>query len=309
MQSTTSNPVIVGVDTSERARDAVSLGRLLAPALGAELVIAHAFPYDERRSRFASVGYERLLREDADQCLQGLAEVAGPAARMVALPDTSPARGLHLLAEREQAQLLITASSHRGRIGSTFLGNVAQQTLHSSPCAVAVAPLGYGSTARGAVAAIGIGFDGEEESDAALAFGAGLATSLNAELRLLGSSYIAPVVGSAGLVAYDMAPMQRAAEDDLRKQVDQAVREQAVACRGEVTDRPAVTELLRLSREVDLLVLGSRRFGPARRLLAGSTSDAVVREAACPVLVLPRGAELPATGDRPVAEEMALGAG
>lgn len=300
------HPVIVGVDTSERARDAVALGRVLAPALGAELVIANAFPYDERRSRYASAGFERLLREDAEQGIQALVEIAGPEARMVVLPDTSPARGLHRLAEREQAQLLITASSHRGRLGRTFLGDVAQQTLHASPCAVAVAPHGYGSAGQAAVARIGVGFDGEAESRAALTLAAALAQALGAELRLLASSYMAPVVGSAWWVGYDMAPIQRAEHDQLREQVDQAVAEQTVACRGEVTDGPAVAELLRLSHEVDLLVLGSRRFGPASRLLVGTTSDAVARRAACPVLVLPRGADLPSVDDVPAAGESSL---
>jgi nucleotide-binding universal stress UspA family protein len=36
---------------------------------------------------------------------------------------------------------------------------------------------------------------------------------------------------------------------------------------------------------VDLLVCGSRGYGPVRTLMLGSTSHALVREAACPVLV------------------------
>ena len=36
---------------------------------------------------------------------------------------------------------------------------------------------------------------------------------------------------------------------------------------------------------------GSRDYGPVRRLMLGSTSTRLVREAPCPVLVLTRGAE------------------
>jgi nucleotide-binding universal stress UspA family protein len=39
---------------------------------------------------------------------------------------------------------------------------------------------------------------------------------------------------------------------------------------------------------VDLLVLGSRGFGPVMRLLIGSVSSRVIRAAPCPVLVVPR---------------------
>ncbi|MGA9635891.1 MAG: universal stress protein, partial [Solirubrobacterales bacterium] len=39
---------------------------------------------------------------------------------------------------------------------------------------------------------------------------------------------------------------------------------------------------------VDLLVLGSRGFGPVMRLLVGSVSSRVIRTAPCPVMVVPR---------------------
>ena len=50
-------------------------------------------------------------------------------------------------------------------------------------------------------------------------------------------------------------------------------------------------ELILASSDLDLLVLGSRRWGAVKRLALGSTSDRVIRHTACPVLVPPRGAE------------------
>jgi nucleotide-binding universal stress UspA family protein len=58
---------------------------------------------------------------------------------------------------------------------------------------------------------------------------------------------------------------------------------------GEVVVGVAYQELTELSEELDLLVLGSRAYGPVRRILLGSTSDRVVHAAACPVVVVPRG--------------------
>ena len=54
-----------------------------------------------------------------------------------------------------------------------------------------------------------------------------------------------------------------------------------------VVGHPA-EELIRADEGLDLLVLGSRRWGPVRRLALGSTSERVIRDAACPVLVPPR---------------------
>jgi nucleotide-binding universal stress UspA family protein len=47
------------------------------------------------------------------------------------------------------------------------------------------------------------------------------------------------------------------------------------------------------SRTSDLVVVGSRGYGPHRAVLLGSVSGHLVREAACPVVVVPRGIEAP----------------
>jgi nucleotide-binding universal stress UspA family protein len=49
---------------------------------------------------------------------------------------------------------------------------------------------------------------------------------------------------------------------------------------------PADT-LIALSGEVDLLVIGSRRWGPALRVLLGSTGEELMRDARCSVMVVP----------------------
>ena len=57
---------------------------------------------------------------------------------------------------------------------------------------------------------------------------------------------------------------------------------------GDVTIGYPPDELEGLSEEVDLLVVGSRGWGPVRRVVLGSTSDRLVHRAACPVVVVPR---------------------
>jgi hypothetical protein len=52
--------------------------------------------------------------------------------------------------------------------------------------------------------------------------------------------------------------------------------------------------------QLDILVVGSRGYGPVRRLVLGSTADYLERHARCSLLVLPRAAirSLPQVIDR-----------
>ncbi len=51
--------------------------------------------------------------------------------------------------------------------------------------------------------------------------------------------------------------------------------------------------LVRRARDLDLLVVGSRGYGPVRHALLGGVSSEVMRTASCPVLVVPRAATAP----------------
>jgi nucleotide-binding universal stress UspA family protein len=55
-----------------------------------------------------------------------------------------------------------------------------------------------------------------------------------------------------------------------------------------VTDGDPAEELAAMAEHLDLLVLGSRAYGPSGRLLSGSTSTQLARRAPCPLLVVPR---------------------
>ena len=50
-----------------------------------------------------------------------------------------------------------------------------------------------------------------------------------------------------------------------------------------------VAALVELSRDVDLIVCGSRAYGPVRSVLLGAVTHRLAHEAHCPVLFIPRG--------------------
>jgi nucleotide-binding universal stress UspA family protein len=277
--------IVVGVDGREGGRDALCLAGRLVGAAGADLVAVRDLPSDYA----ASPPYSELAQEDAfKEVEQDLAD-AGLRARIRVLEDPSPACALHRIAEARAADLIVVGSTRHSRPGRVFVGDHAAGTVHGSPCPVAVAPRGFAAREWSAPTRIGVGFDGRPEARQALDFAAGMARETGATIEVI--SVVGSPVTDAGAV-YDQwwLAAKAGAEEELRA----ATRAVDAHISGRVVAGLAVEELVKLSAGVDLVVVGSRGWGPVRRILAGSTSVALMREAHCPVIVLPRGA---ATGE------------
>ena len=279
--------IIIGIDGTERGEDAVAFGRRLAAFAGARIALAHAFPYDDVHGRATSRAYREALREDSEAMLGALRDRLGLEAATHALASTSPARALHELAEEHGAALIIVGSSHTGRARRVLPGSTGERLLHGSPCAVAVVPKGYRESPHGAPRRIGCGIDGGEEATSALDGAAELARALDAKLEVIRA--FAPDV--ALVDAEVVADMQVAA----RAHLDQAMQAlpPAVDAHSVLVDRDPADALVECSHELDLLVIGSRGYGPLHAVLLGGVSGRVIRDAACPVIVVPRGAEVP----------------
>jgi nucleotide-binding universal stress UspA family protein len=64
-----------------------------------------------------------------------------------------------------------------------------------------------------------------------------------------------------------------------------------VRATGELLEGEVVEALSALDdRDVDVLVCGSRGYGPVRRVLLGGVSSRLIRRAGCPIVVVPRSA-------------------
>jgi nucleotide-binding universal stress UspA family protein len=284
---------VAGVDGRPQGRDALALGSALAEALGVQLIAtavypstAHSPPDDLRAEA------ERNIADTLDS-LAGGAEV-----RTQVVAAHSPARGLHDLAEEIHATCIVVGSSHRGALGRVLIGNVAIQLLSGSPAPVAVAPRGLADRGPITLGRIGVGFDDSAESWKALQQAALLAGSTGASVR---------VVHALTTLTTPPGPSYRAEDQQERRRAAEAATERAVASlpttlnsesRVVAGDPVRVLEA-EAHRDLDLLVLGSRAFGPVRRVVLGSVSSEIVRQAPGPVMVVPRSVE-PASGGEAV---------
>lgn len=283
-------PLVVGVDGSERSRDALALATRLADP-DQRLLLTHVHNFGRLANLLSGGEYEQLVREVADSTFAAVQETLVPAAqrelRLVANP--SPAAGLQEIAHETGASIIVVGSSHRSGLGRVLAGSVTESVLAGASVPVAVAPHDYTRTEPGLLT-IGCGFDGSPESREALAWAANLARRRHARLVALAvhTRLAFGGVPTAGVIRH------QSANDALRAALDEQLGE-AVAAHGDgkeasgrLLDGDAASELAEASAELDLLVLGSRGYGPVRSVLLGSVSRALVRSAACPVVVLPR---------------------
>ena len=290
--------IVIGVDGFGGGRDALALARTLAPH--GHLILVNA--YGDRLVGVAErTVWASAMRDRAADLLADEAETAGVDAELIVDPDAAPARAIHDLATERRADLIVLGSAHRSRFGRVLLGDIGRRVMRQAPTPVAVAPRSYQAVP---IRTVGVAFDGGPQSREALAAAVGLASSLDARLRVLIVGFIP---GYATPYVYP---------DDWRRYVDgvhekcdvllqRTLVDLGDTATGEVAYGHPADELVRASAEIDLLVVGSRRYGPVRRVVLGSTSDRLVHEARCPVLVVPRGT---GTGERDLAGDAARGA-
>jgi nucleotide-binding universal stress UspA family protein len=279
---------IAGYDGSDGSRAAIAATVALARAEHAKVIAAHA--HAQMPAMYADVGMAagvelyQELRTQGQELLDAL-DVDGVDERVLLSGD--PAHALHDLAVERGASLVAVGLTHRDGLDRLVAGSIAAGLLHGAPCPVLTVPPG---TVTGAPRVVAVAFDGRPEAQRALQTATRLAIALRSELLLL-ACFESPALAASALGGgLDF-------EADLEGAFVQVVRDAA----GGVADVPVSSRLLtgapgqaitEATKEgVDLLVAGSRAYGPLRRVIAGSVSRHLVDHATCPVLVIPRSAE------------------
>jgi nucleotide-binding universal stress UspA family protein len=298
--------IVVGYDGTDHGDDALALGRLLAGIAGAELVVACAYPDDPLGESAAALEVAQGLREDAEAKLErarvwlegrdarGAGAGGDDGASLRAVAGASPSHVLHDLAEAAGALAIVVGATHHGKALRLLAGSTPDAVLDHAPCPVAVAPDGYRDAVHGAdaVRQVAVAYDGSPEARHTLGVAAAFARDAGARLRLV------TAVNSAAVGIYPPPPLDVASYEELgriargeaRRQLDDAIAGLGggVRAEGAVLDGDIVAMLVEDAKTDDLLFTGSRAKGPFRRVLLGSVSTRLLREAPCPVVVVPR---------------------
>ncbi len=277
--------VLAGVDGGLHGRDAIALASRLSDPNG-KLTLANVDSAGLRPSGAISPIYVREEREASAHMLeQERAAVGADAAELITLVGLSPGATLHRRAEEQGADLLVIGSCSHGVFGRAMLGDDTRAALNGAQCAVAIASVGYAERPA-PIARIGVAYNGSPESSAALVVARELAAHNNASIHALEVVSI-PTYAFTGIGI--APPAIGETIDEMLKEANSRVKE-LPGVEGHTVYGLTGEELAAFGDQVDILVVGSRSYGPVRRLVLGSTSDYLERHARCSLLVLPRGA-------------------
>jgi nucleotide-binding universal stress UspA family protein len=283
--------ILIGVDGSERSDDAVAFGRMLALAARAPVILAMAYLAEPVAVRHGVD--DTVLREDAVGTLTRLAGSLHDVGRVDLRPlaSKSAAHALHETAELEHAGIIVVGSSHVSRVGRVLPGSTAERLLHGAPCPVAVVPEGYRTQGTRGPLAVGCAYRATLDGDASLGAAEELALELSASLQVMHVVEPMPQVYDAGETSLDLREINAVVRSEAERTMRDRVAHLSSRLRSVVATlydgRPADV-LVELSGTVDILVIGSRGYGPLKSVLLGGVSGQVIRSAACPVVVVPR---------------------
>jgi nucleotide-binding universal stress UspA family protein len=287
--------IIIGIDGHDGGADALALAGRLADD-DTRLVAVCVAVLDARVSRAVSLDYDAIVVEGADG-VAAAAAAADPRIETVPAVAGSAAAGVHDVAERVGADLVVIGSCRRGRIGRILSGDDTREIVRAAPCPVAVAPIGYAQADK-PITAVGVGYDGGPEAAAALALARWLAARAGTRPRAV-DIVSAPnwALAPGGAVYLGLEEERRAAQErlDALEGVD-----------GEARTGSAFQGLRAFSREVDVVVVGSRRQGALGRIVLGSASESLLGGAECPLIIVPRPV---ATGVEKAAAEATIAEG
>jgi nucleotide-binding universal stress UspA family protein len=196
---------------------------------------------------------------------------------------------LHDAAEELGASLIVFGSETEPRLVSTSTG---ERVIAGAPCPVAMPPRGWSERPSQDLGRILVAFVPTPDGREALRVAATFARRIGARLHV-----VTVVAGPAEVTSYrigeDVDRMYvSTAKETFEHSIEQAISELAldVKASGEVVveDHPVEALASMANSSFDALFIGSRGYGPIRRVLLGGVASRLVRRLAIPAVIVPR---------------------
>jgi nucleotide-binding universal stress UspA family protein len=289
MDDSRSRTIVVGVDESPSARDAAEWAADVAALWSAPLHLVHVVP--GAASDYPIVLHPGWLNEFGDSALRAGAD-----------PETEVVLGNTvdlLVARATGAQLLVLGSYGAGARSGMLAGSVALQLIERVSCPVVVVRGSAPQIPPPRGGSIAVGVDGTPFGQAALRFAADLAESLGTRLVAVHTWTDVAIDHHGGM--HRITDDEVALSEQAGARLDAALSPITAAHphlrveRSICGDTP-LRALMTAAEEARLVVVGHRSTRPDSGMALGSTSQALVEFAPCPVAVIkPVGERQPPT--------------
>lgn len=300
---TRSREILVGVDGSAASLHALDWAaqEAVIRGLGLRLVCGYALPSFAAAS--LDGGYAALddsaIRAGAEAVVADAAEHVANAGVPVTSHVTVGDAAAVLIDESARVTLAVVGTRGGGGFAERLLGTVSSALPAHAQCPTVVVPTRR--KAKGAppeeeplavrpVRRVVVGLDGSPQAELALRWAIREAKLWNAELVAVTG---VPVTAGSGTLAWLPAAVdhEQVLEDvatALDVLIDRVAAEEpgAPEIRRTVRDGTGAQLLTEASGDTDLVVVGSRGRGGFAGLLLGSTSQAVLHHAQCPVMIV-----------------------
>jgi nucleotide-binding universal stress UspA family protein len=297
--------ILLATDGSHDAALAGQAAADISRKTGAQLHVVHVWTDVPPPAYPALVfdDYSRQAREEARELLRRQvwnAQVAGGGVVGHHLREGRPAEEIIFLAERLEADLVVVGRRGLGRVKRLITGSVSEGVVHRATCPVLVL---RGGEQAWPPARIVVGDDGSPPAKEAGGLAMELADAFETEVVFV-RAHRAPAEPVGGRSARQRLEVDEARLRNLlaldarpeRLEAPTRCRPETKLAEGEPA--PAVLSVARQKKDQPtLLAVGSRGLGAPKRLILGSVSTRVLREAEGPVLITPRGSR-PITGTR-----------
>jgi nucleotide-binding universal stress UspA family protein len=278
-------PVVVGTDGSPSAGQAVLWAAADAARRQRPLLIVHAQP--RYQSAFHPAWNEPGRDGGAQQILADAAALAAEICGSdVTTEHFKESAAYELRRQADHAfEVVVGHRGHEGFVG-LLLGSTALKIVGHAQSPVVVV---RGSAIEPPKGTVLLGIDGNDVSEAALAYACGAAEVRNAQLRVVDVCAVPSNLLTGKYQGYQSL-IQRALADsaDLLRKAVAPWRETCpdLEIIGEAVPGHPVETLAGLSAEADLLVVGSRGRTAVHRAMLGSVSHGVLHHARCPIAVV-----------------------
>ncbi len=279
---TDSAPILVPLDGSKDAENAVPAAIRLARALGAPLRFVHVA--DEAEGIKSAADVEAATRA-FDTYARDLAQNHGAAGieQTTALHRGAPARVILDLAEK--ARMVVMSTHGRGGFKAAVIGSVADKVMRGA-LVPALLVRAIGSAAELKDGPVLVALDGSELAEKGLAAGRDLAAKLGLPVALVRSFTALPPVGVE--FSYYSPELLEGMEEGVKQYLAGIAKEgeRTVAIQG-----AAATAITQVAKEVgaSLVVMTTHGRGFAARLALGSSTGRVMHDIDRPLLVVPAG--------------------